>query len=70
MKKNIILLDCALEEAYEYKEQLEMQTKLSWVLKSCISNEIRKTKWDNIKRYLTYFTFPWSVFLHRKEYIS
>lgn len=68
MKKNVILADCKAEEIRDFQEGLEETTGKQWEVISRVCNWAHDTKWKNFRRYLTYFTAPWHVFLHRNEY--
>ena len=67
-RKNIILADCDPEEIQDFRNGLERATGLRWEIISKVSNWGRTSKWSNIKRYLTYFTLSFSVFINRGQY--
>ena len=66
--RNIAMFDSNKEEAEDFIKGLEKSTGLTWQALICTANEGRKSKIGNLVRYLKYFTFPFTVFLHRKEY--
>ncbi|MHC1721408.1 MAG: glycosyltransferase family 4 protein [Clostridiaceae bacterium] len=66
--RNVALFDSTEEEAADFINGLSDSTGLIWEASVYRSNEGRKSKLDNMKRYSKYFIFPFKIFLHRKEY--
>lgn len=67
-KKNIILADCVAAEVETFREGLEESTGLKFSIESFINNKGHGSKLKQLGRYARYFTVPFKVFLHRKEY--
>ncbi len=68
LMKNVILIDFPKLKNWEFKLELNKQTNLEWEELELVSNELRKSKFSNISRYIKYFSFPFRVFQKRKEY--
>lgn len=66
--KNIALFDSNKEEAEDFIKGLEQSTGLKWKALVYTANKGRKNRIGNLVRYFKYFSFPFTVFLHRKEY--
>lgn len=66
--KNIVLIDFPKLENWEFIDELNKQTNLKWEEIEFVSNELRKSKFSNIIRYMKYFSFSFRVFLNRKKY--
>lgn len=66
--KNIALFDSNQEEAEDFIKGLEQSTRLKWKALVYTANKGRKNRIGNLVRYFKYFSFPFTVFLHRKEY--
>jgi hypothetical protein len=66
--RNIALFDSTEEEAEDFIKGLSDSTGLNWEAKVYRSNQGRKTKLDNMKRYSKIFHFSFRNILHRKEY--
>lgn len=66
--KNVILMDSDLNEAKDFVIGLEREIPEKWEVIVCNSNQSRKSKLYNIKRYTKYFLFPFSIFIKRKKY--
>jgi glycosyltransferase involved in cell wall biosynthesis len=67
-KKNIILFDNDPEEVEEFVTALQEFTGEKWMPIFAKSNGLRNTPWRKFRRYLTYFWFPFKIFLQRKHY--
>lgn len=68
MKKNAILVDMSVTEKWDFKVALEERTHENWECEMCISNQYSGSKLKILIRYIIYFVFPFSIFLHRKQY--
>ena len=66
--KNIALFDSNKEEAEDFIKGLEQSTGLKWKALVYTANKGRKNRIGNLVRYFKYFSFPFTIFLHRKEY--
>ena len=66
--RNIAMFDSNKEEAEDFIKGLEQSTGLPWKALVYTANKGRKNKLGNAVRYFKYFAFPFTVFLHRKEY--
>ncbi|OPJ62702.1 glycosyl transferases group 1 [Clostridium oryzae] len=66
--RNIALIDSNLQETEEFICGLKESTGLEWKPIICTSNQGRKNKFDNLKRYFKYFWFPLKIFIQRKKY--
>lgn len=65
---NVILIDFEPSSHWNFKELLEKSTGESWEVKKEVSNIIQGGRIQTLKRYLKYFSFPFSVFSERKRY--
>lgn len=65
---NVILIDFEPSSRWNFKELLEETTGESWEVKKEVSNIIQGGRIQTLKRYLKYFSFPFSVFSERKRY--
>lgn len=68
MRANMILADCRQEEVEDFASGLMDSTKEKFIVNSSISNWGRTGIFSNFKRYFKYFSFPFHIFCHRKEY--
>ena len=66
--RNIAMFDSNKEEAEDFIKGLEQSTGLTWRALIYTANKGRKKKIGNAVRYFKYFAFPFTVFLHRKEF--
>lgn len=66
--RNIAMFDSNKEEAVDFIKGLQEITQLQWEALIYTANKGRKNKIGNVIRYFKYFAFPFTVFLHRKEY--
>lgn len=70
MKKNVVLVDFNCPGDWEFLKGLNENSPCRWETLSFVSNQLRTNIWRKIYRYVGYFLFPFSVFLHRKKYKS
>lgn len=68
MKQNLIMTDCEAEEILAFRQGCENESGLTFEIKSAISNLHHGSALKRLKRYLSYFSFPWTTFLHRNRY--
>lgn len=66
--RNVAMFDSNKEEAVDFIKGLQESTQLEWEALIYTANKGRKNKIGNAIRYFKYFAFPFTVFLHRKEY--
>lgn len=66
-KRNLILTDCDPDEVITFKNGCEAASGLSFEIVSNVSNLNHGNAWKRLKRYFSYFYFPFSIFLKRKE---
>ena len=66
-KKNVVLPDNSREEMGEFCRGLAEESGLDWEVLACRANQGRRGIW-NFLRYWRYFSFPFRVFLRRKQY--
>ena len=67
-KKNVILADCEEEEIKTLVEGLEETSQEKVEILSYINNKGQGSAVKRLNRYMKLFTFPFSVFIHRKQY--
>ncbi len=65
--RNLILADCNPDEISTFLSGCESASGLSFEIVSSVSNLYHGTLWRRLKRYLSYFYFPFSVFLKRHD---
>ena len=66
-KKSIILLDCEKDDIEDFFQGL-IKNSDKWEIKTLISNQGRTSIFSNLKRYVKYFTLPFTIFLNRNKY--
>lgn len=62
------MTDCEAEEILAFRQGCENESGLTFEIKSAISNLHHGSALKRLKRYLSYFSFPWTTFLHRNRY--
>ncbi len=67
MKKNLVLIDC---EDWKLKEFVDGIKSKGFDIECYkdVANGVRTSKFSDLKRYFKYFSAPFKLFLHRKEY--
>lgn len=66
-KRNLILTDCDPDEILTFMNGCEVASGLSFEIESNVSNLSHGNAWKRLKRYFSYFYFPFSIFLKRKN---
>lgn len=66
--KNIVLVDCDVDEKWTFCEVLEKETKERWCVKKCITNNLHGSVFLNLLRFLYYFLFPLFFLVRRRQY--
>ncbi|MDC7280523.1 glycosyltransferase family 1 protein [Butyrivibrio fibrisolvens] len=67
MGRNLVLADCVKEELNEFINAIRSEG-VDIECYSVISNGGRTSRFSNLGRYFKYFSVPFTIFRHRKEY--
>lgn len=67
MKINVVLADCKIDELSDFSKGLEKTTGEKFVIRSKVCNQ-GYSKWNNIRRYAIYATYPLKYVFHRSKY--